>query len=372
MKNTVRGFWHLQMQPGKVYDKSCNFPLLVTHAVLDMENFRGKGDVDIIQVRVVHGQAPKVRETTVANLSVKLNVFQVPVNLSFGVSDNVKFKITGAKVPVNLIGVMEEEVSDIRGSEVSQKNVVQGKRERKNKNGVAGKRARLDTGDELLQQIKNDDSIPEVLSGDEEYDPLEDEKMPEDPELDDLPAKDKDLRAPNSTEDEDQNEEDEDDYEDEKEKESGKEDGNSDSEDEVEDEGTTLDEDECDSDDIEDMSVDLGDCNDCALDSKQNPEEASPVQPVKLSKLSKRSTPKPTKAPSGTSAMVKKSDDKLKPQGTPKQIVVKKVPTPKPGKRGALRAEGELIGEKVVVKISGDKPNASKLGSAQKKGRKFE
>jgi len=359
----VQGFWHLQMQPGNVYDKSSDFPLHVTHAVIDTKDLKGKGDEDFIQVRVVHGQAPKAKEITVANLSVKHSIMQAPVDLSFGPSDMVKFRLTGAKIPVTLVGVMErvEEMSDDEDDdseeeedfEVDPQDIVRGKRKAGKMNGVAGKKARLDTTDQLLQQIKDDQSIVEESGDEEDYNPLKDEKMPKDPELDNLPAEEEELQAPTSSDDEDEDDDNE-------------EDGDSDSEDEAEDEGTTLDDvDEFDSDDSDDESVDLEDDS----DSEHSPEEASPVKPTKLSK---QSTPKPTKAASPKSAKkdakVEKSEKKLKPESTPKQIAVKKAATPKVGKEGTPKAKDSKDGKKGILKGTPEKLNASKLeGSAQKK-----
>merc|ERR1719423_306204 len=219
-------------------------------------------------------------------------------------------------------------------------------------NGVAGKKARLDTTDQLLQQIKDDQSIVEESGDEEDYNPLKDEKMPKDPELDNLPAEDEELQAPTSSDDVDDDDNDED--------------GDSDSEDEAEDEGTTLDDvDEFDSDDSDDESVDLEDDS----DSEHSPEEASPVKPTKLCK---QSTPKPTKAASPKSAKkeakVEKSEKKLKPESTPKQIAVKKAATPKVSKEGTPKAKDSKDGKKGILKGTPEKLNASKLeGSAQKK-----
>jgi len=340
-------FWHLSLKPGQSYKKQNLAPLHISHAVLETHNVDLKDKDGFVQVRVKHGSA---KEFTVANLSLKRNLCQVNVDMAFRPKDDIEFRLTGERIPVNLIGLREmvvsesdEESEEDSESELDTSEIVSGKRKAPTANGLPAKKSKQD---DPYAKLKNE-TLPEE-DDDEPYNPMADPNLTTD-ELEKLPI----------NEEETDDSEDESDDEDEDESEE-------DSDEDVEDKGlstlngSSIDYDSEESDDDPDVDMDSSD-------------EESPVKaPPKTEKPMKQaSTPKPNTASPKSVKKESKQDlnkssgqQKSKFEGTPKQAAAKKSSTPA-AKEATPKVKDSKKG---IMKDTPDKLNKSAVkDSAQKK-----
>jgi len=97
-------FYHHYMKPGKVYYKPEGARLHVASVNIDPADPNAKWNQDFVRFRV-HRLVPSEKSAfTAANLSIKRNIYEVPVDMFFAPWEKVKFSVAGAKVPVNLLG----------------------------------------------------------------------------------------------------------------------------------------------------------------------------------------------------------------------------------------------------------------------------
>jgi len=110
-------FWSLSPKHGTLYDKPSGVALHVNRVHINTKKLKTDYNEDLVKVKIFWSEDKEVKSFTIASLCHK-NLLHSKVNLWFGPSDDVIFQVTGAEVPVVLMGVVfSEEAEDKQSTE---------------------------------------------------------------------------------------------------------------------------------------------------------------------------------------------------------------------------------------------------------------